>query len=646
MRGISSAPILLCGPRCACNHGSMTLHRMLLPAIVGMLSLASSQEAAAFELPKGAVPIVSGITVPGLPPVTRHIHVDQFGYLPSERKVAVVSDPQKGYDAGDHFSPGEAYEVRRVADGTVVLRGSLAVFNKGETDSASGDRGWWFDFSKLKETGDFYILDTKQGLRSHVFKIAPDVYAQLLRVATRMFYYQREAFPHQAPYAEAPWQDAPTYLQDRETRAVWAKDDPKTARDLSGGWMDAGDTNKYPTFLRDVVHTLFYAWRENPTAFTDDTNIPESGNGRPDILDEVKWELDWLMKMQDVDGGVPIKMGEVSYGSSSPLSGDKSPRYYGPKCSSSTLITAGVFAHAARVYGRFDAWKDFSADLRERAERAWRWYLANPRNIHCDTGEIKSGNADLDEAAHDRGEAVAAMHLWALTGKPEYHEVFKHRFAEMKQITEKAWFPYEPGQGEALLDYTRQPGADPGVKDRIAKALTQATRTAKFMPQGDDGDLYRAWMTPEAFHWGSNFVRAGYGVAAYKAIAYGYAGDRADALRQRALDMLHSMHGVNPLGLVYLTNMEPYGAELSVKRIWHDWFSTSSPFASNPAPGYVVGGPNKDYAGSYDWLKKQPPLKCYADFNEGYPANSWEFSEPAIYYQAVYIRLISNFARH
>lgn len=592
-----------------------------------------------------AVPTASGITIPGLPAVTGRIHVDQFGYLPAERKTAIISDPQIGYNADESYTPGPKLELRRVSDGVVVCRGEPKLYDGGKTDRASGDRGWWFDFSKVTAVGDYYVFDPKNNRRSHVLRIAPDVYHGVLRAAVRVYFYQREAFAHQPPYAEAPWLDEASYLQDRQARAISAKDDPTTVRDLSGGWMDAGDTNKYPTFLPEVIHPLLYAWRANPAAFTDDFGLPESGNGLPDLLDEVKYELDWLMKMQDADGGVFIKMGGVSQGGGWPPSADHHPRFYGPKASASTLATAGIFAHAARVYRQFNEWKPFADELGRRAALAWQWYRAHPRTYEVDDGEIKSGDADKTAEEQDRGEALAAAHLWALTGQAEYHEVFRQRFAQTRQMKEPSWSPYEAGQMEALLDYTRLPGADRKVVKRILGQLRDSTRLAAFMPQDETSDLYRAWVVPTSHHWGSNIVRTAYGQIAFDALAYVAHGVPKTKLRQRALDLLHSMHGVNPNGIVYLTNMGREGAEVSASRIWHDWFPPTSPLAAQPAPGYVVGGPNHSYTGTLEWLKHQPDSKCYADFNEGWPANSWEITEPGIYYQALYVRLLANFAR-
>ena len=73
---------------------------------------------------------------------------------------------------------------------------------------------------------------------------------------------------------------------------------------MRGGWFDAGDTNKYVTFASHPLHQLLSAYTQNPAVWTDDFNIPESNNGVPDLLDEIRFELDWFQRMQDNDGGV------------------------------------------------------------------------------------------------------------------------------------------------------------------------------------------------------------------------------------------------------------------------------------------------------------------------------------------------------
>ena len=122
-------------------------------------------------------------------------------------------------------------------------------------------------------------------------------------------------------------------------------------------------------YLEATLFDLLWAYELNPRAFGDDTNIPESGNGVPDLLDETKWELDWLLKMQDADGGFFNRVAGRSYDNGSgPPSGDTQPRFYTAKTTWATADAAASLAHAARVYGHFDStFPGYAGRLREAA---------------------------------------------------------------------------------------------------------------------------------------------------------------------------------------------------------------------------------------------------------------------------------------
>jgi hypothetical protein len=182
--------------------------------------------------------------------------------------------------------------------------------------------------------------------------------------------------------------------------------------------------------------------------------------------------------------------------------------------------------------------------------------------------------------------------------------------------------------------------------------MRDSVRSERFAPPIET-DLYRAWMNPEAYHWGSTTVRGSFGFNALILKEHGeVSAEDARHLRQRAFGLLHSFHGVNPLSAVMMTNMGRYGAELSMTRIWHYRFNYDMPLAANPPPGYLVGGPNQNFTGingdrpgDVTWIREQPRAKAYADFNEPWPMNSWELSENAIYYNAAYIRLLAGLMR-
>jgi hypothetical protein len=378
-------------------------------------------------------------------------------------------------------------------------------------------------------------------------------------------------------------------------------------------------------------------------------NIPESGNGMPDLLDEVKVQLDWLVRMQFPDGSVPVKMGNIDYNGVWPIHKDERPRYYGPKDSGAAIYTSANFAHASRVYSQFTAWKPYAEEMKSRAVLSWNWFQSNPRTLDKDTGEIKSGIANRSADEQDAMEAAAGLHLYFLTKDEKYHQAFKSKVGKLRQMSEGTWSPYGAGMAEVLTEYLTMPGRDAALASRIKEQLKKSAEDLAWNPLPDE-DLYRAFMVPGSYHWGSSSVRASFGFVALLAAKHGGLDAAMTArLRNRAADMLHSFHGVNPLSMVYLSNMK--GAELSASSIYHERYRTGSPFEFNPPPGYVVGGANQNFTGkadegkpSVEWIKTQPRGKAYADFNKAWPESSWELSEPALGYQCAYIRLLAEFA--
>jgi endoglucanase len=592
-------------------------------------------------------------------PLDHHILIDQFGYLPGEAKVAVLRDPQVGYDKNDHFSPGKEYEVRRVEDGQSVRSVAPVAWKHGAVDALSGDRGWWVDFSALTTPGRYFVYDIARGVRSPFFRIDAHVYDDVLRAATRVYYYQRSGLKKTAAYAGECWVDAAAYVgrrQDTEAHDVTDRDNPAKVRDVSGGWFDAGDTNKYVTFAAQAVHQLLTAYSAHGAAFTDRTGIPESGNGVPDVLDEVRWETDWLKKMQYPDGSFALKVGEVDYVAASPPSADRSPRFYVPGCTSATIAGAGMLAHAAIVFGAFPTLRDEAADLKGRARAAWKQYQGTPdKQTACDSGVVHAGLADLSVEDQNGMAAEAAAYLFALTSEPAFETYLEAHYKDAHPYHDIGWSRYKPDQGDALLFYASLPGAKASLAHAILgdkRADVQAgNQIYGFEP---DDDLYRAFLHQGQYHWGSNNPRANYGNSNLDVTDHALGLKDTSTYRTRALEILHYLHGVNPLGMVYLSNMHGVGATSSANEIYHVWFSANSKWsdartsACGPPPGYVPGGPNANAArdGVPTRISPptgQPPQKSYKDWNGGWPEASWAVTEPGIYYQSAYVRLVSAF---
>jgi hypothetical protein len=584
--------------------------------------------------------------------LTHFIRIDQFGYRPQDHKVAVIVDPQFGFNEPEAFSPGNTYEVREIQTHQTVYSGEIQSWANGKTDPQSGDKVWWFDFTPVNQPGSYYVYDSENDESSFPFEIQNDVYHQVLVAATRMFFYQRSGFAKKPPYADPKWQDGAAFLgpqQDSSARYIDDKDNPDLERDMRGGWFDAGDMNKYVTFASQPIHQLLSAYTENPSIWTDDFKIPESNNGIPDLIDEIKFELDWLKRMQDDDGGVVIKIGNIDHNSAEKPSLDQRPRYYGPKCSSATISTAAMFAHSALVLQQFPPLKTYADDLGQRAIKAWKWYENHPKKTDCDSQEIKSGDADKSLEEQTATSVVAAIYLWALKNEQKYNNYIKENLSLTQPFQDDTWSRYRPTEGDALLFYTQLPQADQDLSNQILSRFKQMV-SSNYISYGFQGNLdpYRAYMPDSQYHWGSNSVKANYGNTNYDVVLSKMDDANQERYKIRALDHLHYLHGVNPLGMVYLTNMYDYGAEYSANEMYHEWlgkgvYDNALTSQSGPAPGYLTGGANKDYTGSIKKVKTQPPMKAYIDQNDSYPANSWEITEPGIYYQSSYLKLLSHF---
>lgn len=605
----------------------------------------------------GAAPAVPSATVPW-------IKVDQFGYQPAMQKVAVVVDPQAGFNAAEAFAPGTGsgqYQIRRWADDVVVHTGTLQPWKSGATHAQSGDRGWHYDFSALTAAGAYYIWDSARQVGSGRFEIGSAVYAPVLRHAVRMFYHQRLNHAKVAPYVDARWADAAAYErpgQDRSATSRWAKGQAATARDLSGGWMDAGDTNKYVTFAQSAVLQLLDAYRMSPAVFRDDFGIPESGNGLPDLLDELKWELDFLRRMQDASGthGLFLKVGVDSYTDISPPSADARPRYYLPECTSATLAGAAMFGAAHVVYRGFASQAAGAADLLARAEAAWARAKLTTSGFTvfqtaCDDGDIKAGDADVDAQGQLESSVLAAIALYEATGKAEYRAHVEANYARVRPYNIWWWGPYWAPMQVALLRHAGQPGVSASVASnlRSQKSWQSGVISLTDFNGGTNGtDLYRAHLADAEFNWGHNMTRSNAGLINLDFEAFGINSTSAALYRRIAEQHLHWLHGANPMGLVMLSNMASAGAESSLSEIYHTWFANGTVWdstrtsARGPAPGYLAGGPNTTYTGSVAGLASQPPQKAYKDWNTGWPENSWEVTEPAIYYQAAYVQLLAR----
>lgn len=591
-------------------------------------------------------------------PTSLYIKVDQFGYTPNSLKVAVISNPELGSNSMLSFTPANTLELRNWFTDSLVYSGAPTIWNNGDVHEQSGDAGWWFDFSSVTAEGDYYIYDPISNVRSHRFKIDDDTYNQVLKSSVLMFYRNRIGNTKPAAFNGSKWVDnAVNFTQDQQTRDLFDRSNTAQYKDLSGGWADAGDYNKYVTFTNTVIHDLLWAYQENPTVFGDNWNIPESNNNLPDILDEIKWELDWLMKMNNADGSTHIKMGSLNHqdNSNSLPSQNNDPRYYGPTCSSAEIVTAGMFAHAALVLSQFPSQNAYVSELTSRAEQTWLHVLPQLNNpttldIDCDLADsdnrIVSGDADISlEEQIDMG-LKAAIYLWDLTGKNTYKNYIDDNLYDTEPLN-FFWNMYRRPLNDALLHYSNLSGVSTADRNAIRNSYQSELGNHLYFGMSNE-DLYRSYMPNNQYHWGSNQPKAVIGIMNLLANNYNIDPVNAADYRNKAAEHVHYFHGLNGLGITYLTNMYALGAEYPANEMYHQWFgdtdlydnSISSP--SGPAPGYVTGGPNFFTSVEISPPASQPMHKSYLDYNT-VENKSWEITEPAIYYQSAYVRLLAAF---
>ena len=590
------------------------------------------------------VAILTASTAPApAAPVTTSIKLDSLGYRPRDEKVAIFT-----------ANPGATVQVRTPA-GSVVFTiptsgGSITA--KGQDGPASNDTVWWVDFSPVVAPGTYHLYSPSLNQQSYDFDVRGDAYGPVARAALKSFYYQRCSTPKLAAYA-GPWSDGACHLADR-TMGPAAGNTNHGIKDLSGGWHDAGDYNKYVwSAVSTAALFLLRAYEDQPAFRGDDFGIPESGNGTPDVLDEVKWELDWLLKMQLADGSVLRRAHVPGFASDSPPSADANLRFYYDPDLESGGVFAGTCAYAARVYAAAGM-NGYATTLKAAALRAWTWLQGQGGD------DIKAWAAAevfrLDPTVTSARDYVNAYHPNNWTG------VF---FNVMAYDT------------QAALTYVQTPAATPAV---VTQMRANIGNQVDYIFSSDD--LYRDGMPDWSYYWGSNSIRAGYGVFLLRAVQLGSTGSHTAAdCRRHAQDFLHFFHGQNALDMAYLSNLSGLGGEHSSWQLYHAWFGDSRnaysranyigkpaavsephyPYftgvdnhgandnnasALGPPPGFVVGGPNTSYSGD-----TTPPLgsngynRFYRDWCEqrfGDP-RTWEITENSIGYEGPYAALAAAY---
>lgn len=521
-------------------------------------------------------------------------------------------------------APATSFEVKRVSNHEIVFKGEL---NAAVHDSDTGDSVQIADFSKLKEPGTYY-LDVPDVGQSWTFSIRDDVFSRTYYLAMRAFYGQRCGTAVDLG-PEFPGYSHPACHLRGEFHASSGK---QGERDNIGGWHDAGDYGRYVVNSGISTGTVLWTWELFGRKLQNvKLNIPESGNGTPDILNEARWNLEWMLKMQDHDGGVWHKQTSVHFSEFVMPQNDTLPseivgtgqQPYKSTCATADL--AAIAAIAARVYSSFD--QKFAAQNREAARKAWLWAEKYPNVIFRNPPGISTGEYGDGSCSDER--LWAAAELWRTTGERTYSEYVVKQYPDFREDLDK---PAPEGWRDvaamALWSYALSPrkGADPVVVADIRKRTSQA---AAAIVESTRKNPYRVSLRASDYIWGSNGVAASYGVELL--VANGMTPD--PSFVQAALDNLHYLLGRNAFSLSWVTQVgdNPF-------RHPHHRPSGADDNAE-PWPGLLSGGPN---AGRQDAVLAKlpaglPPAKVYADDQGSYASN-----EVAINWQASLVFLLAG----
>jgi endoglucanase len=547
------------------------------------------------------------------------IRLNQVGYVPGAVKRATI--------VTDAAQPVR-WELRD-GNGGIVGAGTAAAVG---LDADSGDRVQIADFSSFSREGTGYTLHAGAAT-SHPFDISPAVYHRLKYDALAYFFQTRSGIAIEMPYAGGPqWVRPAGHIgvppNKGDTRVRCAPDtDCSYALDVSGGWYDAGDQGKYVvnggiavwTLMNEYERTLYrasdVASRTAAGDFADGTmNIPERHNGAPDLLDEVRWELEFLMRMQVPEGQPHAgmahhKVHDVKW---TPLPTrpelDPEERQLRPVSTAATLNLAAAAAQCARLWKTVD--QAFASKCLTAAERAWSAASSNAVML-ASPSDSTGGGSYSDRNVADE-QYWAASELYIATGKQAYKDV----------VTRSELFRTVPGGFTSMTwNSTAALGSISLAVVPNGLARSDIEQIRRNIVAAADGYLEAAgnqgYGVPIAgrYQWGSNSVVLNN--ALVLALAFDFTQERRylDAVTQ-AMDYIL---GRNAADKSYVSG---YGERPLTNPHHRFWAKQADPSLPGPPPGVLAGGPNSALQDPRArTLAGCAPQKCYLDHYEAYSLN-------------------------
>lgn len=510
-------------------------------------------------------PAMPGVNVPA-------IKVDTVGYPTSWRKIVVFNvDP-----TGAKVIDDRGRVAAKIAPDAAVALG---------TDAASGDEVWQVDLSALAP-GRYRVR--AGDAESSAFRVGDDVYDTALVAGLKSFYFQRTRTALTKPYAvwdgHAYTRATPSHVHDD---VGWDLDDypeKKRKHKVEAGWHDAGNFDMYVPSTAPSAQALLMAYEEAPDFFTDgQLNIPESGNGVPDLLDEARWGITWVLSMQEKGGGFRHREAVMEWSPEGPANTDRTVRWIAGVSTAATAKAVAMLAVASRVYAPWD--RAFAERCATAAKRGWAMLQRTPKRIRPDGKGAKQPLWDDEPGNSDVGARfIAAAEIWRRFRDPAAlalaRKLFDTEEARTKKLLSGAWANLSRW---ALMTLALDRGTPADVRRTARQRLLAAAALVRDNVENRDG--YRCASGVDDYYWGHNSTLMS--KAHLLAVASQLTDDGAWMMRA-ARDQWHWVLGRNPNGYSMIT-----GVGRGPTRMYHMEWGTREP----PPPGFLLGGPNAQNMG-------------------------------------------------
>ncbi len=528
-----------------------------------------------------------------LPPMTgqfsEQIRLNQIGYYPGSEKKAVIVSPKKI----------DTFHVVDSTTMTVVFTGNLSPVQNWKL---AGEEVRIADFSQVLDEGTYMVLVGELGY-SYPFEIKKNVLREVFLGSVKGLYYQRTGMPLEKEHA-GKWHRQMAHPDDS---IPFHPSSGKTEGYIAspGGWYDAGDYNKYIVNATFPLGQFYLLQEQYPDAILDNQlNIPESGNGKSDYLDELKYEMDWALTMQDADGGLFHKLTTKNFEGMVMPNKAISQRYIVGKGTTATLDFAACAAQAYRVFKSVDP--VYASSCLLAAKKAYDWALENPAVGFVNPEDVHTGQ--YGDTNFDDEWFWANAELFVSTKDTTYLNSLNTKTMNFEFKAGESWTGYMRFLG--MFSFLNHKESIPaalyasiakGIQKSADDLVVKSTELDYFQPIDD-------------FHWGSNSDVLN--AAMIMAQAYRL-NPKPEYLKgvQQAMDYVL---GANAMGVSYLTGF----GDKTPMNIHHR--QSAADTIEQPVPGLLSGGPNsrlQDVSGGAVYPENPSPMQSWVDQEPSYASN-------------------------